>query len=161
MKLRYVAASLSMFCFAGLALWAYNKVVVQGDTSMTVPLIKAPDGPYKSIPEDPGGMDIDHQDTAIYDMLDRNRQQSEEPIFLNQQSRNEPDAVTEEGVETPMVQKGFVLGPSLPKTAEDKSKVERLFDENSEIVEQARRNIEQAETLETKAETISEDVLQC
>lgn len=152
MKLRYVAASLSMFCFVGLALWAYNKVVVQGDTSMTVPLIKAPDGPYKSIPEDPGGMDIDHQDAAIYDMLDRNRKQSDEPIFLNQQS-----AQSDDDADAPLVQKGFVLGPTLPKT-EEEPKVERLFDERSELVEQAKKNIEQAESTDIKAENTSEDI---
>jgi cell division septation protein DedD len=150
MKLRYVAASLSMFCFVGLAFWAYNKVVVEGDTSMTVPLVRAPEGPYKSPPEEPGGMDVPHQDTAIYDMLNEDRDATDEETVVFRDVENEDENVTQpsddliDETDGALLQKGFVLEPK-QTAVNDKPSIERLFDEAEDQVALAKKNIEAVE----------------
>ena len=51
--------------FAGIVYYAYHEGVRAGSESVA-PLIKAEQQPYKVKPEDPGGMEVPHQDKLIY-----------------------------------------------------------------------------------------------
>lgn len=141
MKLRYIFASVLMFVFVTLVAWAYNKVVLQGDTGLTVPLIKADEGPYKVPPRDPGGLDVPHQDSTIYDALD-NRMIAEAETVKFTDGAATADEETQ-ATEQPILKKGFILEQG--KLAEDKpTGVESLFaaDNREQAIARAKKNIE-------------------
>lgn len=62
--------------FAAIVFYAYPK----GDekyAGVEVPVIKADAAPFKVKPQDPGGMEIRHQDSTVFDPLER---KEEEPV---------------------------------------------------------------------------------
>lgn len=59
----------TLVIFLGAVLWvSYPREKAQREI-MAVPIIRADAGPIKVIPQDPGGMDIPHRDSTIYDTL--------------------------------------------------------------------------------------------
>jgi len=66
-----VAIALFTLVAFGSGLWfAYDRGVRKG-VALSPPLIKAPEGPYKVPPENPGGLVVPNQDKLIYDRLSR------------------------------------------------------------------------------------------
>ncbi len=61
----------SVVALAGL-LWLGYTAFKRGSDS-DLPVIAAPEGDYKVAPKDPGGLEVDHQDVAIYEALARGR----------------------------------------------------------------------------------------
>jgi len=57
-----------IFLFAGLVFLAYKQGLKQGAEGQP-PIIRADTTPIKGAPENPGGMEIPHQDRAVYDQL--------------------------------------------------------------------------------------------
>lgn len=126
-----------MFAFVTLVAWAYNKVVLQGDSSLTVPLIKAEEGAIKVPPQNPGGLEVPHQDSSIYNSLD-GRDESDEDV----QFTDSADMHDEDDADAPLLKKGFILEQG--KLAEDKPlEAESLFGDSREgAIARARQNIE-------------------
>ncbi len=59
-----------VLAFVAVLWWAYP----QGQekyTDMDVPVVQADTSPYKSAPEDPGGMEVRHQDSTIFDPMEK------------------------------------------------------------------------------------------
>lgn len=63
-----VAAGVVTAAFAGIVWHAYD-LGRQDATLDTVPLIEAAEGPPRARPDDPGGMEVPHQDKLIYNQL--------------------------------------------------------------------------------------------
>jgi hypothetical protein len=59
---------LLLAAFGGVLFFAYQQGVKEGMRSAP-PLIRAEQGPAKVTPQDPGGMEIPHQDKRIYDRI--------------------------------------------------------------------------------------------
>jgi hypothetical protein len=121
MKLRYVAASIAMFGFVGGTLWAYNSYVGQGGDRASVPLIRAEMGAYKTQPEDRGGAEIPHRDSAIYDVLDGEASIQDEEVSFSETPHNADSDDVEQSAESGFaaMEKGFVLGQSALDTLQD------------------------------------------
>lgn len=87
--------------FGGVMFFAYQQGVKEGMRGAP-PLIRADEGPAKVAPEDPGGIQIPHQDKRIYDRIAGNEREdgverllpsAEEPLPLPQ--ADAPAPVTE------------------------------------------------------------------
>ena len=62
---------LSVIALGGLLWFGYRALL--GPSDADLPVVAAPKGDYKVALEDPGGLDIDHQDVSIYEALVRGR----------------------------------------------------------------------------------------
>ena len=62
---------LSVVALGALLWFGYRALVGQSDADL--PVVKAPKGDYKVAPQDPGGLDVNHQDASIYEALVRGR----------------------------------------------------------------------------------------
>lgn len=71
---------LAVGAFAWLAYYAYH-TGTQPQSLDEVPLIEADDTPLREKPEDPGGMEIPHQDKTIYGVWDKDKEPTEEKIL--------------------------------------------------------------------------------
>ena len=56
----------------GVLLWFGYRALL-GSSDADLPVVAAPEKDYKVAPEDPGGLNIDHQDVHIYEALVRGR----------------------------------------------------------------------------------------
>lgn len=94
---RGLIASVVILTFAAILWYAYpdgEDAAVSGD----VPLIVADTAAYKSKPEDPGGMEVRHQDSTVFnplvkksaDQVERLLPQPEEPLNKEDVLRDEP-----------------------------------------------------------------------
>ncbi len=61
----------ALLVFAALAWYGYSKVAVT-KTEGGLPVVEADSSMSKTKPTDPGGMDIPHQDTLVYNRMDKN-----------------------------------------------------------------------------------------
>ena len=77
--------------YVGSVLYAYDLGIRRG-AGQLVPLIKADASPTKVAPEDPGGLQVPHQDKLVYGVLDRSAEEDgveslmplpEEPMSLS------------------------------------------------------------------------------
>ena len=62
---------LSVVALGALLWFGYRALIGPGDADL--PVVRAPKGDYKVAPEDPGGLNVDHQDVNIYETLVRGR----------------------------------------------------------------------------------------
>lgn len=68
------AIVLSLMTFLGTVLWfSYPREAAKG-ADPVVPIIRADAGSYKIVPRDPGGMDIPHRDSTVFDTLRAGRE---------------------------------------------------------------------------------------
>lgn len=77
-RLRPVAVAAALILFGGLVWYAFD----QRDVSMRdapPPLITADQTPMKSLPKDPGGMEVPHRDKTVYDALGGGTETGTEP----------------------------------------------------------------------------------
>lgn len=156
MRLRYVFAAICLFSFVGLVSYAYDRVILSGQGDGQVPLIKAETKPYKIVPEDPGGLDVPHQDSLVYDLIDAHTDRDTSVTFEGEEAADTAPANSDDKpVSFGSMQKGFVFeGAGEPKveslfSAEDGQKENAAA---SSIVETAKKNIEEA-SAETKTVT--------
>ena len=56
----------------GALLWFGYRALL-GSSDADLPVVTAPEGDYKVAPQDPGGLNVDHQDVQIYEALVRGR----------------------------------------------------------------------------------------
>ena len=85
--------------FAGIVWYAYPQGA-EKYTNVDVPVIQADKDAYKAAPENPGGMDVPHQDSTVFDPLENGGEQKvekimplpEEPMSKDQTSLDEHQA---------------------------------------------------------------------
>lgn len=92
--LRAAATVLALSAFLGSVLWYSYPREAEKREIMAAPIIRADAGPVKVVPTDPGGMDILHRDSTVFDTLhaenDTNRrvenllEDQEEPLSREQ-----------------------------------------------------------------------------
>lgn len=98
---------LAIIAFAGVIWYAYP----QGQekySDLDIPVISADKSVYKFKPEDPGGMEVPHQDSTVFDPLEKKpadsverlRPGTEEPIDKNTAIKAAPAAATLPGTDT-------------------------------------------------------------
>ena len=64
-----LALVIALVAFLGSVLWySWPREVAQQEL-MAVPIIHADAGPIKEVPSDPGGMDIPHRDSTVFDTM--------------------------------------------------------------------------------------------
>ncbi|HEX6979373.1 MAG TPA: SPOR domain-containing protein [Alphaproteobacteria bacterium] len=106
-----IVVSVALALFGGLVGYTYS-TSRSGGESGPVPLIKADPRPMKVKPEDPGGMDVPHQDKEIYNRLLRDGENPpprverllpppEAPLPRPVGARNEPEIPPPPPVEPP------------------------------------------------------------
>lgn len=70
--LRLAGLGVASVIALGALLWFGYRALL-GSSDADLPVVTAPEGDYKVAPEDPGGLDVDHQDVQIYEALVRGR----------------------------------------------------------------------------------------
>lgn len=120
----------TVLAFVGVIWYAYP----QGGekyTDLSVPVITADTTPYKSKPDDPGGMEVRHQDSTVFDTLSEKpvsrpekiapQQQAKlpleakkMPLNLDQHMKPEPAKVEKKPKESPPVEEKAVETPPAP-----------------------------------------------
>src|SRR5690606_13519246 len=66
---RGLLTAIVVFAFAGILWYAYPQGA-EKYTDVDVPVVKAEVSPYKFAPEDPGGMEVRHRDSTVFDSLE-------------------------------------------------------------------------------------------
>ena len=61
-------AAVALAVFGAIVWYAYSKGVREG-SEVAAPLLK-PDGPMKVAPENPGGLQVPHQEKTVYNQID-------------------------------------------------------------------------------------------
>ena len=80
----------SLFVFLGIiivataagGIWYAYELGLRRGIVMSPPLIKADPSPTKVAPDDPGGLEIPHQETLVYETLDPSAQEAEDESLL-------------------------------------------------------------------------------
>jgi cell division protein FtsN len=120
---------LLLAAFGGVLFFAYQQGVKEGMRSAP-PLIRAEQGPAKVTPQDPGGMEIPHQDKRIYDRIagaeseeegvERLLPRAEEPMKLPNGDTEEKPAAEKETAAEPTSPEEAVIPGAAPRTPEAK-----------------------------------------
>jgi cell division septation protein DedD len=116
--------------FVALAWYAY-KSGVEPVSEDEIPMVAADTEPYKETPEDPGGLQFDHQDKSVYNQLasgegaerpmaERLLPPPEEPVEREVPTEAVADGFTKEPVETITGAPAEPPAASAPETAEEK-----------------------------------------
>src|SRR5262245_27712097 len=66
-----VLTAVALVVFAGVLWYAYPRGA-EKYSDMDVPVVKADTSPVKTVPADPGGMEVRHQDSTVFDPLQKN-----------------------------------------------------------------------------------------
>lgn len=126
------AVSVAVIAAFVLALWyAYDQGVNKG-VSLAPPVIKAPEGPVKIKPEEPGGMEIPNQDKQVYQAMEATKPEPKVEQLLPPPEEPEPEvepaqpqpSVELETAAKPEVEVKPVEPPTAPATATETAKVE-------------------------------------
>lgn len=72
---RVWVAAIALTAFVGFSWYAYRQATKVGEEGVA-PLIAADQGPTRVKPEEPGGMDVPHQDKSVYDRMGNEEQAS-------------------------------------------------------------------------------------
>lgn len=86
------AVSVAVIAAFVIALWyAYDQGVNKG-VSLSPPIVKAPEGPVKIKPEEPGGMKIPNQDKQVYQAMEATKPEPKVEQLLPPPEEPEPEA---------------------------------------------------------------------
>lgn len=94
-SLRWVFVILTLAIFGGILWQAYPRDAQQAGSDAEVPVIKADNVPVKTLPDDPGGMEIPYQDSTVFEQLAKAPPPAEAES-LRPQTVEEPVAVKKE-----------------------------------------------------------------
>jgi cell division protein FtsN len=81
---RGVLTGVVLVAFVGILWYAYPRGQEQY-TDIDVPVVKADATPYKSAPEEPGGMEVRHQDSTVFETLDGGAGKTDEKVVAAQE----------------------------------------------------------------------------
>lgn len=108
-----VLTAMALFVFAGILWYAYPQGA-QKYSDIDVPVVKADTAPIKEEPVDPGGMEVRHQDSTVFDPLQKNTAATVEKLLPAQEEPLDKDVIKSP---TP---------PKLPMAAEVKPAVKKV-----------------------------------
>lgn len=80
---RGLLTGISVCAFAALIWYAYPRPSEE-NAAVDVPVITADTSPYKSAPEDPGGMEVPHRDSTVFEAVDRDGTEKQPEKILSQ-----------------------------------------------------------------------------
>lgn len=137
LRVRVLSTMLVLAAFAGffwLAWYAYKSGTSTGQVE-EVPVVEADEAPFRTAPDDPGGMEVPHRDKTIYETLNRNDGEAEkkeklsptpeEPVApqvtVNEEALSKERAAMIQQAETPSSAREVLQKQEEPKArAEDK-----------------------------------------
>lgn len=83
--------AIALFVFAGILWYAYPRGA-EKYSNIDVPIVKADTAPVKEEPVDPGGMEVMHQDSTVFDTLQKNTAASVENLMPAQEEPIDKEA---------------------------------------------------------------------
>jgi hypothetical protein len=86
-----VLTTVAVLAFAGIVWYAYPRGA-EKYSDMDVPVVKADTAPIKAEPVDPGGMEVPHQDSTVFDQLEKNAPSEAEKILPTPEEPVDKDA---------------------------------------------------------------------
>jgi hypothetical protein len=95
-----VLTTIAVLAFAGVVWYAYPRGA-EKYSDMDVPVVKADTAPVRAEPVDPGGMEVPHQDSTVFEPLEKNPPSEvekllptpEEPVDKDAALKSEADAM--------------------------------------------------------------------
>lgn len=125
---------LILACFGTVVWYAYQEGQQTGISEIT-PIIKAEEGAIKVRPDQPGGMEIPHQDKMVYSQIDGSDAspsqekllpEPEEPMIQENASASTPDATAAANAETVPLSEEDAATSAEAQAAKMEPKVEQL-----------------------------------
>ncbi|HLF58273.1 MAG TPA: hypothetical protein VI732_01450, partial [Alphaproteobacteria bacterium] len=109
---RLWVTAVALVAFAGFSWYAYRQATKAGEEGVA-PLIKAEEGPTRVKPDEPGGMDVPHQDKSVYERVG-----SDEPASTKIESLlPEPEApMPHPAASTPATVASTTTNPNAPSS---------------------------------------------
>jgi len=150
---KLVGAGLAVVIVAGfgIGIWyAYDQGVKQG-VQLAPPIIKADNSPVKEQPEDPGGMEIPHQDKEVFNVLNGEKEEEKVEKLMEAPEEVIKDPAPVE-IEKDEAQSGEGGAESL--MTESKEETKTIAKEAAEKVEEAAEEVKEAAS--TAAQTVKE-----
>ena len=148
-------AWVTLSAFAGALWFAYEQGVRTG-MEATPPLIKAEAGPVKVPPDDPGGLEVPHQDKEIYERLAGSETTGQEETTLRPEAER-PAPKEQLLAATSKSEKSSgtstIPVPPLPKVTETGTSESELASANTAVEESAARKLPPPVPLLPKAST--------
>ncbi len=122
-KLLGAALAIVIVAGFGIGIWyAYDQGVKKG-VKLAPPIIKADETPVKEIPEDPGGMEIPHQDKKVFDVLKAEPEEEKVETLMAP-----PEQVVEESAPVDIAE-----DPALKKSSEPETLMSKAEDTKEEV----------------------------
>lgn len=97
-----VLTAVALFAFAGILWYAYPRGA-EKYSDMDVPVVKADTAPIKAEPVDPGGMEVRHQDSTVFDPLEKSAGSEVEKLLPAQEEPLNKDVEIKSKVAAPDV----------------------------------------------------------
>jgi hypothetical protein len=117
-RLRTIAAAVTVIATGLIIFTSYQSIIGSSDEiPQALPIIHAPDDPFRVLPDDPGGMDILNKDSTFFDVLDAER---DDPLSLDgvvMKEEEEPETILEQ-TQTDDDITGFVIPEEPEKRVE-------------------------------------------
>jgi cell division septation protein DedD len=144
-KLLGAALAIVIVAGFGIGIWyAYDQGVKKG-VKLAPPIIKADETPVKEQPEDPGGMEIPHQDKKVFEVLKAEPEEEKVETLMAP-----PEQVVEEAAPVDIAE-----DPALKKSSEPETLMSKAEDVKEEVKAEAEAT---ADTVATKVEEAKEEI---
>lgn len=126
-KLLGAALAIVIVAGFGIGIWyAYDQGVKKG-VKLAPPIIKADETPVKEQPEEPGGMEIPHQDKKVFDVLKAEAEEEKVETLMAP-----PEQVVEEAAPVDIAE-----DPALKKSSEPETLMSKAEDVKAEVEQTA------------------------
>ena len=140
-KLLGAALAIVIVAGFGIGIWyAYDQGVKKG-VKLAPPIIKADETPVKEQPEEPGGMEIPHQDKKVFEVLKAEAEEEKVETLMAP-----PEQVVEEAAPVDIAE-----DPALKKSSEPETLMSKAEDAKTEVEEAADTAPAKVENAEEKA----------
>ena len=157
-KLLGAALAIVIVAGFGIGIWyAYDQGVKKG-VKLAPPIIKADDTPVKEKPEDPGGMEIPHQDKKVFDVLKAEPEEEKVETLMAPPEQVVEEAAPVDIAEDPAVKKSNEPETLMAKPEEMKTDAEEAVEAVAEKVEETVEAV--AENAEDAKKEIAEKVVE-
>lgn len=157
-RLRYIAGALFVLAFAVILWYAYPRGE-ERYADMQVPIVRADTDQYKFKPEEPGGMDVPHRDSTVFEPLENTEETEkverllpapEQPVERPKPSPDTQTADTDTDTDTDTGPTAGVEPVETVESVEDMPEPPEVDAEVVETMESLPKPDEQAETAKTE-----------
>jgi hypothetical protein len=119
---RGVLTVIALLCFAAIIWYAYPQGQEKYEGA-DIPVIKADAAPYKFKPENPGGMEVRHQDSTIFDPLEKKPRGESEKVLAAPEAPVDKDEAVKETAKLDTSAPQLNLNTQMQKVAEGTEKI--------------------------------------